>query len=63
MYVTRNRGAHVDSRSYCQKTSENVQEEHIWASPDDDQAERGGLLSKDSNITRHDKDRALKAPL
>ena len=37
--------------------------EHIWASREDDQAGRGGPLSKDSNIARHDKDGALRALL
>ena len=35
----------------------------IWASREDDQAGRGGPLSKDSNIARHDKDEALRVPL
>ena len=58
--MTRNGGVHVDNHSYSQKASENAQGEHIWVSLEDDQAGRGGLLSKDSNIARHDKDGALK---
>ena len=48
------------SRSYRQKTSENAQGEHIWASREDDQAGRGGPLSKDSDIARHEQRRGFE---
>lgn len=38
----------VKKNALIVKTSQNSLEEHIWASPGDDEAGRGGLLSKDS---------------
>ena len=62
-YVTRDGGAHVGSPSYCQKTSENAQGEHIWASREGKDQMRWGHLTDPTPHIKYSSSHPIKQSL